>query len=147
METAEAVHSAGATMLDAPVSGSVPHAEAGTLTIMVGGPEDAFARAEPLLHEAGEKVTRVGDNGQGLLLKLAINISIAAQTLAFGEGLLMAERGGIDPQLAAQVMSESPIGSPMLQGRVPLLLDASLPPWFDVRLMHKDIAVLGEKLR
>ena len=126
-------------MLDAPVSGSVPQAETGTLTIMVGGEEAAFRIVEPLLRELGETVTRVGGNGQGLLLKLAINISLAVQTLAFSEGLLLAERGGVDPGLAARVMSESAIGSPMLKARVPLLLDLPETAWFDVQLMDKDI--------
>src|SRR6185436_5061156 len=75
------------------------------LTVMAGGPETTFRSVEPLLLRLGSRVTRVGANGHGLLLKLAINISLAAQTLAFSEGLLLAERGGIDPRLAAQVMS------------------------------------------
>jgi 3-hydroxyisobutyrate dehydrogenase-like beta-hydroxyacid dehydrogenase len=136
---AERVRSSGAWMLDAPVSGSVPQAETGTLTIMVGGEDAAFRVVEPLLRELGRTVTHVGESGQGLLLKLAINISLAVQTLAFSEGLLLAERGGIEPRLAARVMSESAIGSPMLQSRVPLLLDLPERAWFDVQLMHKDI--------
>jgi 3-hydroxyisobutyrate dehydrogenase-like beta-hydroxyacid dehydrogenase len=141
---AERVRSIGARMLDAPVSGSVPQAETGTLTIMVGGEEPAFRLVEPLLRELGHSVTRVGGNGSGLLLKLAINISLAVETLAFSEGLLLAERGGIDPRLAARVMSESSIGSPMLQARVPLLLDLPESAWFDVKLMHKDIRLALE---
>jgi 3-hydroxyisobutyrate dehydrogenase-like beta-hydroxyacid dehydrogenase len=141
---AERVRSIGARMLDAPVSGSVPQAETGTLTIMVGGEEPAFRLVEPLLRELGHSVTRVGRNGSGLLLKLAINISLAVETLAFSEGLLLAERGGIDPRLAARVMSESSIGSPMLQARVPLLLDLPESAWFDVQLMHKDIRLALE---
>jgi 3-hydroxyisobutyrate dehydrogenase-like beta-hydroxyacid dehydrogenase len=141
---AEQVRSLGAQMLDAPVSGSVPQADAGTLAIMVGGDEDAFHRAEPLLRKLGVKVTHVGGNGQGLVLKLAINISLAAQPLAFSEGLLLAERAGIDPSLAAEVMSTSPIGSPMLQARVPLFLDPNHDAWFDVQLMHKDIGLARE---
>jgi 3-hydroxyisobutyrate dehydrogenase-like beta-hydroxyacid dehydrogenase len=136
---AERVRSNSARMLDSPVSGSVPQAETGTLTIMVGGEEAAFRLVEPLLRELGQTVTHVGGNGQGLLLKLAINISLAVQTLAFSEGLLLAERGGIDPPLAARVMSESSIGSPMLKARVPLLLDLPETAWFDVQLLHKDI--------
>jgi 3-hydroxyisobutyrate dehydrogenase-like beta-hydroxyacid dehydrogenase len=139
VEFATRVRELGARMLDAPVSGSVPQAEAGTLTIMVGGDESALRRVEPLLDEFGQSVTRIGDNGQGLLLKLAINISIAAQTLAISEGLLLAERGGIDPELAARVMSDSAIGSPAVKARVPLLLDLPEHAWFDVRLMRKDI--------
>jgi 3-hydroxyisobutyrate dehydrogenase-like beta-hydroxyacid dehydrogenase len=146
-ELAVRVHAAGATMLDAPVSGSVPAAESGTLSIMVGGPEKAFSAAEPLLRTLGSTVTYVGGNGQGLLLKLAINISLAAQMLAFSEGLLLAERGGIDPELAAKAMSASPIGSPMLKARVPLVLDLPEQPWFDMRLMHKDIRLALEAAR
>jgi len=138
-ELNERVHATGATMLDAPVSGSVPAAESGTLSIMVGGPQAAFAAVEPLLHRLGTTVTHVGENGQGLLLKLAVNISLAAQMLAFSEGLLLAQRGGIDPELAARAMAASAIGSPMLQARLPLVLDLPEQAWFDVRLMHKDI--------
>jgi 3-hydroxyisobutyrate dehydrogenase-like beta-hydroxyacid dehydrogenase len=128
----------GAQMLDTPVSGSVPQVRAGTLTIMAGGDVDAYARIEPVLQVLGTPV-RVGDNGQGLVLKLAINISLAVQMIAFSEGLLLAERDGIDPHLAADVMTQSPIGSPMLKARVPLVLDRPDETWFDIALMHKDI--------
>jgi 3-hydroxyisobutyrate dehydrogenase-like beta-hydroxyacid dehydrogenase len=138
-ELCRQVQATGADMLDAPVSGSTPQAKAGTLTIIVGGDEDAFSAVEPLLQELGQSVTHVGTNGQGLLLKLAINISLAVQTLAFSEGLLLAERGGVDSQLAAEVMSTSAIGSPMLKARVPMLLDLPERAWFDVALMEKDI--------
>jgi 3-hydroxyisobutyrate dehydrogenase-like beta-hydroxyacid dehydrogenase len=126
-------------MLDAPVSGSVPAAEDGSLAIMVGGPRDAFRVVEPLLRQLGRTVTHVGDNGQGLVLKLAINISLGAQTLAFSEGLLLAERGGIDPKLAAGVMTGSSIGSPAVKARAPLMLELPEEAWFGVELMQKDI--------
>ena len=77
----------GALMLDAPVSGSVPQVKAGTLTIMVGGDDDAYARIEPVLRVLGTPA-HVGDHGQGLVLKLAVNISLGVQMLAFSEGLL-----------------------------------------------------------
>jgi 3-hydroxyisobutyrate dehydrogenase-like beta-hydroxyacid dehydrogenase len=137
-DLAQRVRAVGANMLDAPVSGSVPQVRSGTLTIMVGGDEHAFERVQPLLRELGTP-TRVGENGQGLLLKLAINISLAVQMLAFSEGLLLAERGGVDPELAVTVMGASPIGSPMLQLRAPLVLDLPDEAWFDVELMRKDI--------
>ena len=143
-QLAARVDSLGAQMLDAPVSGSIPQAETGTLAIFVGGSESAFATVEPLLHELGQAVTRVGTSGQGLLIKLAVNISLAVQTLAFSEGLLLAERGGIDPRLAAEAMSTSSIGSPMLKARVPLLLDLPEQAWFDVALMAKDIRLARE---
>jgi 3-hydroxyisobutyrate dehydrogenase-like beta-hydroxyacid dehydrogenase len=121
-ETAVRVRAVGAAMLDAPVSGSVPQVKAGTLTIMVGGDQRAYARVEAILRVLGTP-TRVGDNGQGLALKLAINISLAVQMLAFSEGLLLAERSGVDRTLAVDVMTRSPIGSPMLQARAPLVLE------------------------
>jgi 3-hydroxyisobutyrate dehydrogenase-like beta-hydroxyacid dehydrogenase len=132
------VEGKGAQMLDAPVSGSVPQVKAGSLTIMVGGDAAAFNRVEPVLRVLGTPV-HVGAHGHGLVLKLAINISLAVQMLAFSEGLLLADRDGIDPHLAAKVMSESAIGSPMLKARVPLVLDDPDQTWFDVALMHKDI--------
>jgi 3-hydroxyisobutyrate dehydrogenase len=137
-EMAGRVRERGAAMLDAPVSGSVPQVQSGTLTIMVGGDEQAYARAEPVLRVLGTP-TRIGDNGQGLALKLAINISLAVQMLAFCEGLLLAERDGVDPALASRVMTASAIGSPMLKLRAPLVLDLPQEAWFDVGLMHKDI--------
>jgi 3-hydroxyisobutyrate dehydrogenase len=133
------VRTIGAAMIDAPVSGSVPAAASGTLAIMVGGPEPAYHAAEPLLRRLGSSVTHVGGNGHGLLLKLAINISLASQMLAFSEGVLLAQRSGIDPELASRVMTDSSIGSPMLKLRAPLVLDLPERAWFDMRLMHKDI--------
>jgi 3-hydroxyisobutyrate dehydrogenase-like beta-hydroxyacid dehydrogenase len=130
-------------MLDAPVSGSVPQVQTGTLTIMVGGGGAAYARVEPILRELGTP-THVGENGQGLVLKLAINISLAVQMLAFAEGLLLAERSGIELELAARVMTASPIGSPMLKARAPLVLDLPETAWFDVGLMQKDVGLALE---
>jgi 3-hydroxyisobutyrate dehydrogenase-like beta-hydroxyacid dehydrogenase len=137
-EVAKQVGETEALMLDAPVSGSVPQVQSGTLTIMVGGDKPAYDRVEGVLRELGTP-TYIGENGQGLILKLAINISLAVQMLALSEGLLMAERDGVDTNLALDVMTDSPIGSPMLKARVPLILDSSGEAWFDVELMHKDI--------
>jgi 3-hydroxyisobutyrate dehydrogenase-like beta-hydroxyacid dehydrogenase len=148
-ELAERVRALGAIMLDAPVSGSVPQVKAGTLTIMVGGDKRAYARVEPILRALGTP-THVGENGQGLVLKLAINISLAVQVLAFAEGLLLAERAGIDRKLAVGVMTQSPIGSPMLKARGPLVIDLPDEAWFDVRLMQKDLVLAldtGRQLR
>jgi 3-hydroxyisobutyrate dehydrogenase-like beta-hydroxyacid dehydrogenase len=133
-------------MLDAPVSGSVPQVESGTLTIMVGGDEDAYRRVEPVLRELGTP-TRIGHNGQGLILKLAINISLAAQMLALSEGLLLADRDGVDRELALEVMTSSAIGSPMLKARAPFVLDLPDEAWFDVDLMHKDVGLALDTAR
>lgn len=146
-ELAALVRELGAVMLDAPVSGSVPAAEAGSLTIMVGGDLAGFARAEPLLRSLGQSVTHVGANGQALIMKLAINISLAVQMIAFSEGVVLAERGGIDPQLAIDVLGASAVASPMLRARGPLLLDRPREAWFDVNLMQKDLGLALEQGR
>ena len=135
---AERARSQGAELLDAPVSGSVPQVQAGELTIMVGGDEIAYRQVEPVLRELGTS-TRIGDNGQGLVLKLAINISLAVQVLALSEGLLLATRDGVASDLALRVMTDSQIGSPMLKTRAPLFFDLPEDAWFDVEMMHKDI--------
>jgi 3-hydroxyisobutyrate dehydrogenase-like beta-hydroxyacid dehydrogenase len=142
-ELAERVSARGASMLAAPVSGSVPAAEEGSLVIIVGGDADAFDRTEPILRELGS-LAFVGDNGHALLLKLAINISLAVQMLAFSEGVLLAERGGIERDLAVDVLTHSAIGSPMLKARAQLLLDLPEESWFDVRLMQKDLRLALE---
>jgi 3-hydroxyisobutyrate dehydrogenase-like beta-hydroxyacid dehydrogenase len=145
-EVAERVRAVGAAMLDAPVSGSVPQVQAGTLTIMVGGDEHAYARVEPILRELGTP-THIGENGQGLVLKLAINISLAVQMLAFAEGLVLAERSGIDRKRAVDVMTQSPIGSPMLKARADLVLDLPGEAWFDIGLMQKDVVLALDTAR
>jgi 3-hydroxyisobutyrate dehydrogenase-like beta-hydroxyacid dehydrogenase len=105
---------------------------------MVGGDKEAYARVEPVLQDLGTP-TYIGEHGQGLSLKLAINISLAVQMLAFAEGLLLAERAGVDRTLAVNVMTQSPIGSPMLKARSALVLDLPDEAWFDVGLMQKDL--------
>jgi 3-hydroxyisobutyrate dehydrogenase-like beta-hydroxyacid dehydrogenase len=145
-DLARRVKERGAALLDAPVAGSVPQVQSGTLTIMVGGDEHAFARVEPILRELGTP-TYIGENGQGLVLKLAINISLAVQMLAFAEGLLLADRAGVDRTRAVEVMTQSPIGSPMLKARAELVLDLPDEAWFDIGLMHKDIGLALETAR
>lgn len=135
------VAAAGSVMLSAPVSGSVPAVQSGTLAIMVGGTADAFERVEPLLRDLGTTVTFVGEVEHALILKLAINISLAVQMVAFSEGVLLAERGGVDRALALDVLTHSAIGSPMLQARAPLLLNLPDDAWFDVAMMQKDIVL------
>ena len=143
---AKRVRAVGASMLDAPVSGSVPQVQSGTLTIMVGGDEDAYRLVEPVLRELGTP-THIGENGQGLVLKLAINISLAVQMLAFAEGLLLAERSGVDRQRALDVMESSPIGSPMLRARASIILDPPADAWFDLGFMRKDIELALDAAR
>jgi 3-hydroxyisobutyrate dehydrogenase-like beta-hydroxyacid dehydrogenase len=137
-EMAERVRAVGAVMLDAPVSGSVPQVRTGTLTIMVGGDADAYSHVEPVLRELGTP-RHIGSNGQGLVLKLAINISLAVQMLALSEGLLLAVRSGVDRRLALDVMIGSAIASPMLKARAPLVLDPPAEAWFTLGLVQKDV--------
>jgi len=138
-ELAERVQETGAEMVDAPVSGSVSTLEEGRLSIMVGGNEETFRRVEPILLDIGPKVTRVGDNGQALLLKIAINLSLHVQMVAFCEGLLLAEKDGIDREVALDVMLGSVIASPMLKYRAPFILDLPDEAWFNVNMMQKDM--------
>jgi 3-hydroxyisobutyrate dehydrogenase-like beta-hydroxyacid dehydrogenase len=137
-EMAARVRAAGATMLDAPVSGSVPQVRTGSLMIMVGGDAAAYHRVEPVLRELGTP-SYIGSNGQGLVLKLAINISLPVQMLALAEGLLLADRSGIDRRRALEVMTGSAIGSPMLKARAPLVLDLPAEAWFTLGLAQKDV--------
>jgi 3-hydroxyisobutyrate dehydrogenase-like beta-hydroxyacid dehydrogenase len=136
-----------AVMLDAPVSGSVPAAEEGALAIMVGGDPATSAWLEPLLLQFAHTVTHVGSNGTALMMKLAVNVSLAAQMVAFSEGVLLAETAGIDPEVAVGVLSSSAVGSPMLRLRGPLLFDRPDEAWFDVEMMQKDVGLALEQSR
>ena len=129
----------GAQMLDAPVSGSVSTLEEGRLTIMVGGDDAAFAAVEPILLDIGPKVLHIGSNGQALLMKIAINLSLQVQMVAFCEGLLLAEKDGIDREVAVEALLASVIASPMLSYRGPFVLEQPDEAWFDVNMMQKDM--------
>ncbi len=137
---AEKVAARGAQMLDAPVSGSVTTVEEGKLSIMVGGDRAAFEKVKPVLLDIGPKVTYVGENGLAVTMKIAVNLSLAVQMLAFSEGVLLAEKSGIPRETAVEVMLNSVIASPMLKYRGPLVLDTSstAPVYFDVDMAQKD---------
>jgi 3-hydroxyisobutyrate dehydrogenase-like beta-hydroxyacid dehydrogenase len=148
-ELAAKARERGADMVDAPVSGSVSTLEEGRLSIMVGGRPETFAQVEPILKDVGPKVTLVGDNGQALLLKIAINLSLQVQMVAFSEGLLLAEKDGIDREVALDVMLSSVIASPMLKYRGPFVLKQPEEAWFNVNMMQKDMLLaldLGREL-
>jgi 3-hydroxyisobutyrate dehydrogenase len=136
---AEQVADLGARMLDAPVSGSVSTLEEGRLSIMVGGDEDAFDEVEAILREIGPTVMRIGSNGQALLMKIAINLSLQVQMVAFCEGLLLAEKDGIDKEVAVEALLQSVIASPMLKYRGPFVLEMPDEAWFNVNMMQKDM--------
>jgi 3-hydroxyisobutyrate dehydrogenase-like beta-hydroxyacid dehydrogenase len=138
------VAAAGAYMLDAPVSGSVVTLEEGRLTFMVGGDRDACARVAPLLRDIGPKVTYVGGNGLAASMKIATNLSLAVQMLAFSEGVLLAEKSGIARETAVEVLLNSVIASPMVKYRGPFVLGLPDEAWFDVDMMQKDLLLALE---
>lgn len=138
------VEEAGARMLDAPVSGTSKTVDEGKVSIMVGGDEEAFERVRPLLEDIGPVVQRVGGNGQAVLLKIAINLSLHVQMVAFSEGLLIAEKGGIDKEVAVEAMLSSVIASPMLKYRGPLVFGQPEEVWFDCNMMQKDMLLALE---
>jgi 3-hydroxyisobutyrate dehydrogenase-like beta-hydroxyacid dehydrogenase len=122
-ELAAQVASKGAQMLDAPVSGSVVTLEAGQLSIMVGGDRAIFEQVKPILQAIGPTVNYVGGNGLAVMMKVAINLSLPVQILAFCEGLLLAEKAGIPRETAIEVLLNSVVASPALKYRAPLILN------------------------
>jgi 3-hydroxyisobutyrate dehydrogenase-like beta-hydroxyacid dehydrogenase len=143
-ELAGLVAATGARMLDAPVSGSLVTLEQGQLSIIVGGDQDAFERVKPILLAIGPKVTYVGANGLAVTLKIAVNLSLAVQFLAFSEGVLLAEKSGIARETAVDVMLHSVIASPALQYRGPFVLNMPDQAWFDANMMQKDMVLAQE---
>ncbi|MBI2348969.1 MAG: NAD(P)-dependent oxidoreductase [Deltaproteobacteria bacterium] len=143
-ELAAQVAAKGAKMLDAPVSGSVSTLEEGKLSIMVGGEKEAFERARPILEAIGPKVTHVGANGLAVSMKIATNLSLAVQMLAFSEGVLLAEKSGIARTTAVEVLLNSVIASPMVKYRGPFVLKMPDEAWFDVNMMQKDLLLALE---
>jgi 3-hydroxyisobutyrate dehydrogenase-like beta-hydroxyacid dehydrogenase len=136
---AEQVEAAGAQMLDAPVSGTSITVDQGKASLMVGGDTDAFERAKPILEAIGPKVFHMGGNGTAVGLKIAINLSLAVQMLAFSEGVLLAEKSGIDRERVVEAMLASVIASPMVAYRGPLVLGHPDEVWFDCHMMQKDM--------
>ena len=148
-EIAAKVREKGADMVDAPVSGSVITLQEGKLSVMVGGRKETFERVKPLLYDIGPKVTHVGDNGLALVMKIATNLSLAVQMLAFCEGVLLAEKSGIAREVAVDVLTHSVIASPMVQYRGPFVLKQPAEAWFNVNMMQKDMLLaleLGRQL-
>jgi 3-hydroxyisobutyrate dehydrogenase-like beta-hydroxyacid dehydrogenase len=143
------VREKGADMVDAPVSGSVITLQEGKLSVMVGGSAATFERVKPLLYDIGPKVTHVGDNGLALVMKIATNLSLAVQMMAFSEGVLLAEKSGISREIAVDVLTHSAIASPMVQYRGPFVLKMPDEAWFNVNMMQKDMLLaleLGRQL-
>jgi 3-hydroxyisobutyrate dehydrogenase-like beta-hydroxyacid dehydrogenase len=148
-ELAKQVAAKGASMLDSPVSGSVVTLEEGRLSLMVGGDVDTFEKVKPVLQDIGPKVTHVGANGLAVTMKIATNLSLAVQMLAFSEGVLLAEKSGIKRETAVEVLVNSVIASPMVKYRGPFVLEMPEEAWFDCYMMQKDMNLaleLGREL-
>jgi len=142
--TAAKVRAKHADMVDAPVSGSVITLQEGKLSVMVGGRKETFERVRPLLLDIGPKVTHVGDNGLALAMKIAVNLSLAVQMLAFSEGVLLAEKSGIPREVAVDVLTHSAVASPMIQYRGPFVVKQPEEAWFDCNMMQKDMLLAME---
>jgi 3-hydroxyisobutyrate dehydrogenase len=154
-EIAERLAERGIVFLDCPVSGSRPRAEDGTLTIMVGGSEEALERARPLLEAMGERIVHVGPQGYGALAKVIANTITAINTAAIGEALTMVRRAGIDPERFVEVARAGSSGSTALELKAGPMLESEFePPLFKLDHMLKDVrhclaeaAALGVRLR
>jgi len=148
-ETAAKIRAKGADMVDSPVSGSVITLQQGNLSVMVGGRAETFERIKPILLDIGPKVTHVGENGLALVVKIATNLSLAVQMMAFSEGVLLAEKSGIKREVAVEVLTSSAIASPMIKYRGPFVLKLPAEAWFNVNMMQKDMLLaleLGRQL-
>ena len=142
---------AGLTMLDAPISGSTVTLAEGKASIMVGGDRSAFERVQPVLLAIGPKVTYIGGNGLAVQLKLAINLVLMVEVIAFGEGVALAEKGGVAREVAVDAMLKSVVASPVLGYRGPFILEGKMPavPLANVTLQQKDMTLvleLGRKM-
>ena len=134
----------GAAMLDAPVSGSPVTLERGELSIMVGGDPAVLERARPFLAAIGPTITHVGPLGLAVTMKIATNLGLAVQMLAFSEAVLIAEKAGIARELAVEALLRSVVASPMLKYRGPFVLGMPAPGWFGVAMMQKDLELALE---
>jgi 3-hydroxyisobutyrate dehydrogenase-like beta-hydroxyacid dehydrogenase len=129
----------GAAMLDAPVSGSVVTLEAGQLAFMVGGDASVLERVRPYLSAIGPTITHVGPLGLAVTMKIATNLGLAVQMLAFSEAVCLAEKAGISRERAVEALLRSVVASPMVKYRGPFVLGMPAEAWFDVGLMQKDL--------
>ena len=142
----EAVGPRGAVLLDAPVSGSVSLAERGELTLMVGGPAEVLSTVRPVLGALGARVFHVGPRGAGATMKLVVNAVLLGLNEALAEGLVLAERAGVDRATAYDVLAAGAVGAPFLQyKREAFLHPDRVPVAFTLDLVAKDLR-LGEAL-
>ena len=142
---------AGRHMLDAPISGSPVTVAAGNASVMVGGDAAAFERAKPVMLAIGPKVTHIGANGLACQMKIAVNLLLMVEVIAFGEAVALAEKGGVKREVAVDAVLKSVAASPVLGYRGPFILEGKMPdvPLADVTLQQKDMLLaldLGRRL-
>ncbi len=132
---------AGLTMLDAPLSGSPVSLEQGKASVMVGGDPAAFERAKPILEAIGPSVTYIGASGLAVQMKVAINLCLIVEMVAFSEAVALAEKGGVDRAVAVDAMLKSVVASPVMGYRGPFILEGGMPdkPLANVTLQQKDM--------
>ena len=139
----------GVHMLDAPLSGSPVTVEQGNASLMVGGDRATFERIEPVLRVIGPKVTYIGPSGQASVMKLAVNALLMVEVIAFGEAMALAEKGGVDREVALDAFMKSVTAAPVLGYRGPFVLEGRMPkvPLADVTLQQKDMLLVLEMAR
>ncbi len=138
-EIAGKLKEAGAVMLDAPVSGGEPKAIDGTLSIMVGGPEDTFKEVEDILKIMGSSVVLMGEVGSGNVTKLANQIIVALNIAAMSEAMVLATKAGVNPEKVYQAIRGGLAGSTVLDAKAPMVLDRNFKPGFRIELHIKDL--------
>jgi 3-hydroxyisobutyrate dehydrogenase-like beta-hydroxyacid dehydrogenase len=132
---------AGRFMLDSPISGSPVTVKAGNASVMVGGDASAFERAKPVMLAIGPKVTHIGASGLACQMKIAVNLLLMVEVIAFGEAIALAEKGGVNREVAVDAVLKSVAASPVLGYRGPFILEGQMPdvPLADVTLQQKDM--------
>jgi 3-hydroxyisobutyrate dehydrogenase-like beta-hydroxyacid dehydrogenase len=143
---AERARERGTFFLDCPVSGSPATLAAGQMSVMVGGDRSAFEHVEPVLGAIGPKVTYIGENGQAILTKVAINLALVVSVTAFAEGVALVEKAGVRREAVVDAVLKSVIASPVIDYRAPLLVDDT-DVFADVDLQQKDLVLAQELAR
>jgi 2-hydroxy-3-oxopropionate reductase len=137
----------GVEALDAPVSGGPPGAEAGTLSIMVGGKQEVFDACLPLLQTMGKTITRVGDLGAGQVTKACNQVVIAATLAGIAEALVLGSKAGVDPALIRQALLGGYAGSRLLEVHGQRMIEHAFDPGFFVKLHDKDLHIVLDMAR
>ncbi len=135
------INDLGCQYLDGPVSGGEVGAKAASLTIMVGGPEDAFAKVKPLFELMGQNITLIGANGDGQTCKVANQIIVALTIEAVGEALLFAAKAGADPATVRQALMGGFASSKILEVHGERMIKRTFDPGFRIRLHQKDLSL------